>query len=153
MITTLLAVHAFVAIIAFGLLPFPSILAKPMIANGDVQTIRSVFSILVARGRLAGPLAILAALFGFWLAREMGYSYTAGWLIVSYIAFVIVLAVGIGVHARWEQRVLAAAQSSTTGGITPELTAIINDKVNIVFYVVSLTCWFVLFYCMIVRPF
>ena len=151
--TTLLAAHAFIALLAFALLPFPGILFLKAASHADVSTIRATFRVLVARGRFGGPLALLTALLGFWLVHVMEMSFTAGWLVGSYITFAILLLLGLGFHARWEARVLAIANAAPEGPQTPELRACFADSKVAILHGISLVCWFALFYLMILRPF
>ena len=152
MTTLVLILHAFAAIIAFGLLPIPGIFAFIVGSKANIATIRRVFALAVARGKFAGPLAIIGALLGFELAWLLHFSYTESWLVAAYIAFALLLVIGLGYHNRWEERVLRAAINAPSDEQTPELRALFNEPMTIPAQAASIMLWFALFYLMIVRP-
>jgi uncharacterized membrane protein len=115
--------------------------------------IRSCFSLAVTRGKIFGPLTMVAALFGIWVAFQMGIPLNTGWLIASYIVFVLLFIIGVGFHARWEVKVLALAQASPLDAPTPELMTAIHDPLEAALHWVSVALWIALFYFMIAKPF
>jgi uncharacterized membrane protein len=153
MMTFYIAVHALVGILAFGILALPGFYFARIAKSRNVAAIRVAFAIAVKRGRIGGPLAILTSLFGIWVAYAAGYSLSAGWLIASYVVVAILVALGLGVHARWEAKVYKLALASSESAASPELRAAIDSPLDDVLNWVSLALWFALFYLMIFRPF
>ena len=149
----LIALHGIAGIVAFGMLVFPGIYFDRIARTGNIPAIRSAFGIAVIRAKIGGPLALATGLFGLWIAYKAGYSLTAGWLIASYIVFVVVMAIGIAYHSRWEQKTLALAQASPDAAPSAELRAHLESGTNSLLSVVSALLWVSLFYLMIARPF
>lgn len=148
-----MAVHAILGIFAFGALQFPGMYFSQIAASQNVGAIRQAFPIATTRGKIFGPMTIVVALLGFWVASVRSIPLNSGWLIASYVTYVIMLVIGLGFHSRWEAKVNALAQASPLDAPSPELIAAINDPVEKALKWVSVAGWIALFYFMIVKPF
>ena len=153
MSTLSIAIHAILGIFAFGALQFPGMYFAQIAASGNVGAIRQAFPIAQTRGKIFGPLTIVVALLGIWVAVQHGIPLTTGWLVASYVTYAIMLIVGLGFHSRWEAKINALAQASPLDAPSPELQAAINDPLEKTLKWVSAVGWIVLFYFMIAKPF
>ena len=153
MLTSTLAVHGILGIVAFGALMFPGMYFGQIAKTENVAAIRAAYTIAANRGKIFGPMVIVAALFGFWVAAQAGIPLTSGWLIASYVVVVILMALGFGFHARLDMQTLAAAQASPLDKPSPELLAAIHNPMHNALNIASGLLWVVLFYLMIAKPF
>lgn len=151
--TISVSAHALLGIFVFGALMMPGVFFARIAHSGDVGAIRTAFSIANARGKVFGPLSLLVAILGFWTAYQMGVPLTSGWLIASYIVFVLLFGIGIGIHSRWEAKVFALAQASPLDAPSPALKAAVAAPFENAMHWVSIALWVALFYLMIAKPF
>jgi hypothetical protein len=102
---------------------------------GEVRT--ALFAVKLV-GTLAPIGALLLILFGVGMIGQGGdvpsgapkdFSWGAGWLITTYIAFAIMMGVGPGVSGKRLERLKGLAESSAPGPITAEMAAIRSDPV------------------------
>lgn len=100
-----------------------------------------------------GPLALLTALVGLIVAWRYQIPLASGWLIATYIAFVLVIALGIGYHSRRELRIAALAQTSPEAAPSPELSAAIDDPMSVPAMWVSALLWILIIWLMVAKPF
>jgi uncharacterized membrane protein len=149
----LLTLHVLVGFAAVGLLVVPGGMLVAAARSRDVRFIRRVFALGAFHGKVGGPLAILAGLLGFAVAGAVGVPLGAGWLIATYVAYVLMLVVGIGYHMRWEVRVLKLAQASPDGAPSPELALAIDDPLGLPMLWVSAVLWIVIIVLMVAKPF
>ncbi len=149
----LLALHVIVAFAAVGFLVVPGAILVAASKSQDVPFIRRVFALGAFHGKIGGPLAILAGILGFAVAGITHTPLGSGWLIASYVAYVLVVIVGIGYHARWEIRVFQAAQASPDGEPSPELVALVADPIGAPMMWLSAFLWIAIIYLMVARPF
>jgi Predicted integral membrane protein (DUF2269) len=119
----------------------------------DVPFIRRAYQIGKFHGQIGGPLALLAAIAGLFVAGRSGVSLTSGWLVAAYVAFVLVMALGIGYHTRREIRIAALAQTSPPGEPSPELAAAIDDPLSRPANWASALLWILLIWLMVAKPF
>lgn len=147
-----LLLHFVLGLLAFGILPLTNIFYHRISANADVQTIRAIFGAATLGGQIGGAAVVLAGLAGFWLVSLMGLSFTSLWLIITYVIFVVLLAVGFGYFAPHGARILALAKTEPDGAPSAQLRAMVNDPLTTYLTYLSAILWFALFYLMIVRP-
>src|SRR5215472_14521335 len=106
---TIYFLHVLFAFAAIALLVVPGLMLEMVAHTRDVGLIRRMFALGSFHGRIGGPLALLTA-------------------IVAYVAFVIVMALGIGYHTRREVRIASLARASPDNAPSPELAAAIDDR-------------------------
>ena len=92
-------------------------------------------ALLLGLARLSLPFvaigALLAAVFGFWLVHLIHFSYSEGWVNVSIVLFLAMLAIG-GFAGRTPRRArLLATQLAAEGApMSAELRALLDDLVS-----------------------
>ena len=151
--TFILLAHILLVVFAFGALLFPELFFHRIAARcNDVATLRVLFGLATARGRIAAPALLVGALVGLWYAHAAGYSLTAGWLIASYVVLICIFAVG-GSFARREQRCYKLAQESPDGAPSAELRAAIASDERSPMGYIALLLFVAIFYLMIAKPF
>jgi len=151
--TISVAIHAILGIIAFGALQFPSLVFTRIAHSENVGAIRTAYSVAATRGKIFGPLAVVVALIGFWVASVNGIPLNSGWLIASYAVFVVLMLIGFGFHARKEVTIYNLAMASPLDAPSPELKAAIHDPLETPMGIASSLLWIALFYLMIAKPF
>jgi len=118
----------------------------------DVRVIRAAANI--ARPlQVAGAVVLLAGvIFGFAAASAMGLSVESRWLSEAYVLVGLLFVVGVGVHQSWTARLARAANASPDDHASPELTAVLGDRMVRIAGPVSGLIWIALITLMIVRP-
>ena len=145
--------HVLFAFAAIAFLVVPGAMMEMVAHTRDVPFIRRAFKMGKFHAQVGGPLALLAAVVGLILAWRSGVTLTAGWLVASYIVFVLIMALGMGYHARREMRIGSLAQASPDGAPTPELAAAINDPLSGPAMWASVLLWILLIWLMVAKPF
>ena len=148
----LLAVHVLVAFAAAAFLVVPGAMLVAAANSRDVPFIRRAFAVGAFHGRIGGPLALLAGILGVALAIVVGIPLGSGWLIASYVVYVLLIVIGIGYHARWEMRVAQLAQASPDDAPSPELAAAIADPLGKPMMWLSAILWIAIVYLMVTKP-
>jgi uncharacterized membrane protein len=145
--------HVLFAFAAIAFLVVPGTMMEMAAHTRDVPFIRETFKLGKFHAQVGGPLALLAAVVGLILAWRSGVGLTAGWLVASYIVFVLIMVLGIGYHARREMRIGSLAQASPDGAPTPELAAAIDDPFSRPAAWASALLWILLIWLMVAKPF
>jgi uncharacterized membrane protein len=133
MLHILLAAHLLLFVFSFAFTAGLGILQSRVARSGDARKIHTVFSACQPLSLAGGIGWLLTALVGAGLAQMAGYSLTDPWLLYSYAGFVVLIAVGFGIHRPFQARVAAASAN----GMTPELEAILKSPVEKVAAAVS----------------
>jgi hypothetical protein len=153
MVAIVLVLHVLAAFTAVALLVVPGIILEIGAHTRDVRLIRKLFAIGSFHGRVGGPLSLLTVILGFILAAVAGVRFDAGWMIAAYVAYAIVLALGLGFHQRWENKTLALALASPDDAPSPELAAAIDGPLNRPLLWISALLWAFLVFDMVAKPF
>lgn len=148
-----MSAHAILGIFAFGALQFPGLFFAQVAKSENVGAIRSAYAVAATRGKIFGPLAMVVALVGFGVAAMRGIPLNSGWLIASYVDFVLLMGLGFGYHARTEVKIYNLAMASSLDAPSPELKSAIHDPLEMPMGIVSMVLWIALFYLMIAKPF
>lgn len=100
------------------------------------------------------PGAIGAIVFGTWLADYAGYDFGATWLTISYILFVIALAIGSGVLGRFDRKLARKARELQAQGVaqSDELQADASNPVMGLLGMLLMLIVFALIFLMTVKP-
>jgi uncharacterized membrane protein len=151
--TTIYFLHVLFAFAAIAFLVVPGLMLEMAARTRDVPFIRRAFQLGKFHGQIGGPLALLAAIVGLIVARRYGFPLNSGWLIAAYIAFAIVMILGIGYHARREIRIGTLAQASPEAAPSAELAAAIDDPMSGPLNGVSGLLWIFLIWLMVSKPF
>lgn len=152
-LTLVYFLHVLFAFAAIAFLVVPGLMLEMAARTGDVRLIRSMFRVGRFHGQIGGPVALLTAIAGLVLGWRAGIPLNSGWLIAAYVAFVLVIGLGIGYHARREMRIAALALASPDAAPSAELTSAINDPLCRPAYWASGILWIVLIWLMVARPF
>lgn len=126
MLRILLILHLLLFAFAFAFTAGMAILQARVTRSGDARKIHDVFSAARPLSITGGLLWIVTALSGTFLAMVAGMSLAQHWLVHSYIALAVLIAVGFGVHSPWQAKVIAASAQGTT----PELEALLKSPIS-----------------------
>jgi hypothetical protein len=150
---TIYFLHVLFAFTAIALLVVPGLMLEMVAHTRDVGLIRRMYALGSFHGRIGGPLALLTAIVGFIVAWQSGIPLNSGWLVAAYVAFVLVMALGIGYHTRRELRIAGLAKASPVDAPSPELAAAIDDRIATPMNWVSGLLWAAIIYLMVAKPF
>jgi uncharacterized membrane protein len=153
MTVTILFLHALLAFAAIAFLVVPGLMLEMVARTRDVTLIRRMFQIGKFHGQIGGPIAVLTAIVGFIVAWQVGSPLNSGWLLATYAAFVLVIALGIGYHTRREIRIGALAEASPPDAPSPELAAAIDDPLCRPISWASALLWVLIIWLMVAKPF
>ncbi|MBV8153876.1 MAG: DUF2269 family protein [Candidatus Eremiobacteraeota bacterium] len=145
--------HVVVAFAAVAFLVIPGVMLEIAAHTHDVPFIRKAYGIGSFHGKIGGPLAILILPLGVAAAWTAGIPLGSGWLIVSYVTYAVVIAIGIGYHMRRELRIAALSQTSPDAAPSPELLAALDDPLNQPMLWISAILWIALIALMVAKPF
>jgi uncharacterized membrane protein len=151
--TSIYFLHVLLAFAAIAFLVIPGLMLEMAARTRDVIFIRRAFALGKFHGQIGGPTAILTAIVGFIIAWRSQIPLASGWLIVAYVAFVLVIVLGIGYHARRELRIGELAQKSPETAPSAELSAAIDDPTSVPAMWVSAVLWVAIIWLMVAKPF
>ena len=151
--TLVVFLHVLLAFAAIALLIVPGIMLEMVARTHDAGLIRRVYPLGKFHGQVGGPLSLLAALLGFVVAWRLGIPLNSGWLIATYVAFVLAVGLGIFYHSRRELRIGALAAASASDTPSPELAALIDDRAAMPVNWISLLLWTFIIWLMVAKPF
>ena len=121
----------------------------------NVRTIAALSGLsIIAERYVITPGAILALVAGSALVHEIGYSFSAGWIVASYILWVVAMSIGWGILGRHSVRVNQHASRLVTEGVenSEELGREAAAKVGMVFGAVQNVILLAFIFLMVVRP-
>jgi hypothetical protein len=147
------ALHVLLAFAAVGFLIVPGIYLETVAHTGDVPFIRKSYQMMSFHGKIGGPLLLLVLPVGIWAALAWGIPLTMGWLVAAYVAWTLIVALGLGYHSRRELRIGALATASSDAAPSPELAAAIADPLAWPLNFVSLALWIFVIWDMVARAF
>ena len=81
-----------------------------------------------------------------------GFPLASLWLIVTYVAVLLLLVFGIGIHSPWIGKLSAAANASPDDKPSPELTALLDDRFVRAAGPLSGIMWIVILAMMVFKP-
>ncbi len=109
---------------ALGMITYSSVMVA---RTDDVRNFGIYLSIGKSGGMFSGISVLLAGLFGFLTAWEIGYSLTEGWLTAAYVATGVAFIVPMITLKRWgDQAESLMDQALQEGRILPEQKAILT---------------------------
>jgi uncharacterized membrane protein len=121
--------------------------------SGDVRAIRRAYQAGKKLDGIGVAAAILGAVLGIVTALAGELDLTQTWLILAYVLFVAIMAMGIAYWTPRSKRVLAAAEASPDDAPSPELSAVINRPADKGFVVLDLFLWAGIIFVMVIKPF
>ncbi len=120
--------HLLAMFSAVGAVVGTEVLLHRVARSGDVRTIRSVFTLAKPLNLVAPVLFLAGAAFGLADAITRGFNLLAPWLVIAYVLFVVMLAIGGSIQGRWIDRIAASAASSEDSAPSAELTQATHDR-------------------------
>jgi hypothetical protein len=144
--------HILAMFVAFAFTTGVGILMTAIAQRGAVPTIRT--AVKVARPlQITGTILLLAGIiFGFGAAAVVGYDLASKWLLIAYVLAALLLIFGVGIHAAWSMRLAKAADASPDDHPSPELTAVLGDRLVAAAGPISGLLWISLIAVMVLRP-
>jgi uncharacterized membrane protein len=147
MTNLLLLVHILLFAFSFAFTVGNGILLDRVAATRDAGIIHAAFSRAMPLSIAGGTGWLLTGITGAVLAHLMGYDLAAPWLLVTYALFVVLMAVGIGMHKPWMARVVKA---SAKGGA--EMDAALNASEHKIANAISAFGVLILVWLMVAKP-
>ncbi len=147
MIEALLLIHILLFMFSFAFTGGLGIYLQRIARTGDARAIHAAFSAANPLSLAGGIGWILTGIAGGALARGYGYNPAEGWLVGTYVLFIILLLNGFLLHLPWQKRVVAASASPG-----PELEAVLHAPSHRIASIVSALCVLSLLYLMTARP-
>lgn len=144
--------HILAVFIAFAFTTGVGIALTAIANTQDVPAIRTAVRVMRPFNAAGGILLIVGVIFGFGAAQMSGYPLTSLWLEVTYVAVVLLLYFGLGVHMPWIGRLRAAAAASPDDRPSSELQITIDDRFVRAAGPISGLLWIVIIAMMVLRP-
>jgi hypothetical protein len=150
--TWLTFVHVLSIFIAFALTTGVGIASTAIANTRDVRAIRATAKIAPPLQQTGAALLALGIIFGFLTARDAGYDLGSRWLAIGTASAVLILIMGFAVHRVWFVKLTKAAVGSPDDHASPELNAIIDDKLARAAGPVSGLLWIIAIATMVLKP-
>lgn len=144
--------HVLLIVFAFGMLVFPGMATEWVARSRNVPNIRAASGAFMRLGRIGGPMVGIAGLIGLAAAWMLHYPLGESWLVVTYVCFIALVAMGVGVYSRWHNSVYTAAIASPDSAPSPQLAAILDHPISPAIHVSHMALWIVLFLLMVMKP-
>ena len=155
MVAILLFLHILCFAVAFMLTAGVGLLLKGVVASGaSVRTIDTLLSVAKPLQVAGGILYLVTGALGVWLAAKEGFVPNTAWLIGVYLAYAVLIGIGLGIHAPWGARVSKLARADAIAGdaVSPELAKALRSPMEKVANRLMTASLLVLTYLMIVKP-
>lgn len=120
--------------------------------TADLPGIRSFLNVVQVVARFIPVLFVVGAIFGFITAITGGIDLTRPWLLASYVVFVVAMATGATVGARWARGIGDAAFAAQGTERTREVDAAVRDRAGTVSSAILLSSIVVIVFLMVVKP-
>jgi uncharacterized membrane protein len=147
MTEALLLIHILLFMFSFAFTGGLGIYLQRVARTGDARAIHAAFSAANPLSLAGGIGWILTGIAGGALAQAYGYNPAEGWLVGTYVLFIILLLNGFLLHLPWQKRVVAASASPG-----PELESVLHAPSHRIASIVSALCVLSLLYLMTARP-
>lgn len=145
-------VHVLSMFIAFAFTVGTGITATAVANTRDVRAIRAAAKIAQPLSLTGAIMLLVGAVFGFAAAAAQGFTLGSAWLVVGYICLGLLWIVGFGVHRAWFVRLAKAAAASPDDHPSPEVDAILADRLVQVAGPASALIWIVAIGAMVLKP-
>lgn len=144
--------HILAMFVAFAFTTGMGVFVIGIARAGDVRAIRTAVSVARPFNTAGAVILILGVVFGFATVAAIGFSFTSKWLLIAYVLVILIVAIGLGVHRAWMERLAKAAATSPNDHPSPELAALIDDRMNAVAGPISGLLWIAVIAIMVMRP-
>jgi len=129
-----------------------SVLFERLIATRDVPAIRRFEGVVLPVVRVAIVLILLGLVFGLITVHDEHFSYTDTWVVIAYVVYAVLFALG-PFEGRTQTRIFAAAKASPDDAPSPELEGMITSTGRRILVLSSLVLYVVIIYDMVRKPF
>ncbi len=120
----------------------------------DVRAIRRVYQAAQKLDGIAIPIVILGLILGIITAINGNLDLTQTWLILAYVLFAGLMAMGIAYWGPRSKKILEAAEASPDDAMNPELTSLLTrTPVRRAIVVFDLGLWVAIIFVMVTKPF
>ncbi|HEY7980916.1 MAG TPA: hypothetical protein VID19_05485 [Candidatus Eremiobacteraceae bacterium] len=144
--------HVLSVFIAFALTTGVGIASTAIAGTRDVRAIRATAKIAQPL-QLTGAILLAAGIIlGFLSARSAGYDLASPWLATGFACAVLLLVIGFTVHRVWFLKLAKAVAASPDDQASPEVNAIIDDKLARAAGPVSGLLWIIAIAMMVLKP-
>jgi uncharacterized membrane protein len=120
--------------------------------RNDLAALRRFLEVVYPVFRIGVGLLTLGVVFGFLAANTIGFSLTAGWLILAYALIAGIYAIGFLVGVPYFNRVRAALDDASLQAPSPELRRVLDDPRWILDLVVSVLLYVAIIFVMVMKP-
>jgi uncharacterized membrane protein len=109
---------------------------------------------IIAERYVITPGAVLALIAGSLLVHQVGYNFNQGWIVASYVLWVVAMSIGWGILGRHSVRLNRHAKELVAAGVesSDELGQEAAAPVGMVFGAVQNVILLAFIYLMVVRP-
>jgi len=150
--TTLTFFHVLSIFIAFALTTGVGIASAAIAGTRDVRAIRAAGKIAPPLQQAGAALIVVGIIFGFLTARAAGYDLGSHWIAIGSTCAVLILVIGFAVHRVWFLKLIKAAAASPDDHASPEVNAIVDDKLAQAAGPVSGLLWIIAIAVMVLKP-
>ena len=137
---------------AVGLFLGVSVLFERMVGTRNVVAIRGFERVVLPVVRVAIGLVLLGLVFGLITVGDENFSYTDTWVVIAYVIYAALFALG-PFEGRWQVKIFAAAKASPDDAPSPELEALIANTGRKAITVTSIVLYGLIIYDMVMKPF
>jgi hypothetical protein len=121
--------------------------------SGDVRAMRTAFALARPMNVITPVLFLIGVALGILAAITGGLDLLAPWLLIAYVLFAVMFALGGAVQGRWLERIAAAAAVSDNAHPSPELQRLIHDRAALTAMYVGWILLVAIIFLMVVKPF
>jgi uncharacterized membrane protein len=119
----------------------------------DVRAIRRGYEAGKTLDTVGIVAAILGLVFGIITALNGHLDLTQTWLILAYVLFAAIMAMGMAYWTPRSKRILEAAEASPEDAPSPALQALLERPSDRVWMIVDLALWAGIIFVMVIKPF
>jgi|SRR5215472_19024477 len=145
--------HVLAVFVAFALTTGVGIFLIQIVRSGDVRAIRVAARAASMLQPGGGILLLVGVALGFYAESALGYSESAGWLVTSQVAVLLILLDGFLVRMPWVGRIAKAAQASPDDRPSDELQRLMTSKLEMATAPISGLLWLIIIVMMTMKPF
>lgn len=144
--------HVLAMFIAFAFTVGVGIAATAVANTRDVRAIRAATKIAQPLQLTGGIMLLVGAIFGFVATSSTGYDLGSRWLVVGYVCLGLLWIIGFGVHRTWLARLSRASEASPDDKPSPEVDALLADRLVQAAGPVSGIIWIAAIAAMVMKP-
>ena len=121
--------------------------------SGDVRATRTAFALARPMNVITPAVFLIGVGFGLLAAITGGIDLLAPWLLLAYLLFGIMFALGGAVQGGWVVRVAEAAAGSDPAHPSSELQRLVHDRTALTAMYVGWILLVAIIFLMVVKPF